>query len=528
MRKLLVFLLCFSVLVLQAAAPAGRIREVHLDGAMDGTLTLDMTFSRNVSAVQLEVMDAQRRRILYRSGLKPQKGKLHFSEKSAYPVEPWSAETPATYSLKVSAFTPQGLKEIRVYPFAFRKVEWRRNRLLLNGRGVRIKGLRQTALLPEGTVTDGDLLQAIRSLKQLNINAVSADYRPGDASWATLCDRFGLYVVPAELLDSCTVLPERELRYRYRDIWSAGMPWALEVSNGCSFRSLSDVCLYWSLEADGVPLRSGLVEQLFAAPQETETLDLGITPQQLEALPGTLTLTLRYELKRPWSLLEAGTEIACEQLLLRDERPVLMDCEGPAVTLADSPERCTFSGAGWSLAFDKRSGGLISYQSVQREWLAEPLLPDLPEPALLRFNVLPLEQGYWVEAVYSSGRVGYQLAPDGSLSGVADGTLRMALPASCDRLDFLGLGPWENLPGSCDAALLGRYHQPVSGSGPHTGLRVFSVLDASGNGIRLVSPLDFTAEARAYTPDGRLLTDVRFSAAEDTEFRFVLTAVKKD
>ena len=116
---------------------------------------------------------------------------------------------------------------------------------------MRLKGLRETSLLPEGEASEGDLLYAIRELKQLNINAVSADYRPADTRWSTLCDRFGLYVVPAEWLDPRDTSGNvRELRHRYRDIRTSGTPDNLQVTNGCSFRDLLDVRMRWSLESD--------------------------------------------------------------------------------------------------------------------------------------------------------------------------------------------------------------------------------------------------------------------------------------
>ena len=502
MRKLICLFLALCTLL--AAKPAGRIRQVQVDGAPDGSLTVEAEVARNVTAVQLEVADAQGRRILLRGGLQPQKGKLHFAERIAFPIQAWSAEHPVVYTLTVSAYTPRGLQELRVLPFTFRKLEWRRNHMLLNGRAVKPKGLRHTDLLPEGNPTEAEFLAAIRKLKQLNINAVSADYRPQDAAWAALCDRYGLYVAPPELLDSLAA-PEADwaLQHRYRDIRTAGTPWTLEVTNGFAFRDLSDVRLRWSLEADGEPVRTGTREYLLAGPGETLRLDLGVTPEQVAALQGTVTLTVRYELKRPWSLLPADTEIAHDQLLLQDRRPVLMDCEGPAVKLTEGPEGYVFSGAGWSLCFDRLTGALTTYN----------LVPDVPDASLRRFQVTQQEQGWWVEAVYGTGRLDWRISPDGSLHVEADLPLRFQLPAACDRLDYFGLGPQD---------LLGRYRQPVAGSGPHRGLRVFRVLDAAGTGLEVSAPLDFTAEARTYTPDGRLVTDVRLSAPEEATFIFVL------
>ena len=103
-----------------------------------------------------------------------------------------------------------------------------------------------------------------------------------------------------------------EVRYQYRNILTGGTPEALEVHNEFFFRDLSDVRLLWTLEADGEAVRTGVVENLSAKPQETTCVTLGVGP--LEDLPGTLTLTVRYVLKSAWPLLPAGTEIAYDQV----------------------------------------------------------------------------------------------------------------------------------------------------------------------------------------------------------------------
>ena len=507
-------------LVLRAKTPAG-LGELHISATPDGHLTVDATVGRRVTSVQLELADAQDRRLLLRGGLQPQKGRVHFEERLSFPVQPWSAENPVTYMLKVWVFSPGGLQELRFFPFAFRTVEQRRGRWVVNATAVQPKGLRHTDLLPEGDCSEGDLLYAIRQLKQLNINAVCEDYRSGDAQWSTLCDRFGLYRVPAQLLDSCAAAPQA-LRYRFRDIRTAGTPWVLEVTNGYFFRDLADVRLCWSLESDGEPVKTGEVEWLNAGPQETVQLNLGVSPQQLEGLPGTLTLTVRYVLKRDRSLLQAGTELCAQQLLLRDNRPVLMDCEGAAIGQAQQPGRTVFSGPSWSVAFDPSTGGLCSLVRDGREWLAEPLLPDLPEARPRRFNVVTLDQACLVEVSWPDAAVSYRIAADGSVSGVANAPLRLALPAACNRVDFLGLGPEETLPDSTEGALLGRYRQAAGEAGVHSGLRFYRLLDAAGAGLEVSSPLDFTAAVRPYTPDGRLLTSLRLSAPADAPFFFVI------
>ncbi len=334
-----------------------------------------------------------------------------------------------------------------------------------------------------------------------------------------------------------------EVKYQYRNILTGGTPEALEVHNEFFFRDLSDVRLLWTLEADGEAVRTGVVESLSAKPQETTCVTLGVGP--LEDLPGTLTLTVRYVLKRAWPLLSAGTEIAYDQLLLRDARPVMLEAEGGKVGVYDSSSTLVLSGttdaagtagerkAVWTASFNKKTGALTSYTLERKELLSAPLMPCFNRATfeLKEFSVTPQESSCLVEVTYApiggvaTVSVFYYMAADGSLSvveslsdagGLSDAPdlfrfgMRFAMPGAYDTVDFFGLGPWENYADRCSAALLGRYRQKVADqyhygyvrtqeSGTHTGLRFFRVLDGDGNGLEMASAVDFSASALPFS-----------------------------
>ncbi len=356
-----------------------------------------------------------------------------------------------------------------------------------------------------------------------------------------------------------------EVRYQYRNILSSGTPEALSIHNEFFFRDLADVRLLWTLEADGESVLTGVVEDLAVKPQETLVKNLGIGP--LDAYPGTLTLKLRYVLKKAWPLQEAGSEIAYDQLLLRDSRPVLMECEGGRLGVFDSSRSLVLSGtleapgtaggreAVWTASFDKSSGALTSYTLERKELLSAPLMPcfnravienDLGAGLQFRqglwrnpvfevesFNLTPQDGACLVEVEYKplDGKAAvslfYRVASDGSLSIVermADAGalseapdlfrfgMAFAMPASFDQIDFFGLGPWENYIDRRSSALLGRYRQKVADqyhygyvrtqeSGTHTGLRFFRILDEGGNGLEVISPVDFSASALPFSLD---------------------------
>ena len=364
-----------------------------------------------------------------------------------------------------------------------------------------------------------------------------------------------------------------EVRYQYRNILTSGTPEALKVYNEFFFKDLKDVRLLWTIEADGLPVRSGVVEDLPAGPQETIELNLGTG--LLEGLEGTLALTVRYVLKKAWPLQPAGSELAYDQIILRDVRPLLLECEGGRVGIYDSARTLVLSGtlsapgtagertALWTASFDKTSGALSSYTLERKELLTQPLMPcfnravienDLgaglqfrqglwrnPVFEVASFAVTPQDDACLVEVEYApiGGKAGvsvfYRISADGSLSVVERMTdagglseapdlfrfgMAFAMPSSFDRLDFFGLGPWENYIDRRSSALLGRYKQSVSEqyhygyvrtqeSGTHTGLRFFRILDEGGNGLEVLSPLDFSASAIPYS-----IEDLDVAAAE--------------
>ena len=354
-----------------------------------------------------------------------------------------------------------------------------------------------------------------------------------------------------------------EVKYQYRNILTGGTPEALEVHNEFFFRDLSDIRLLWTLEADGVAVRTGVVENLVMKPQETGYVSLGLGA--LDQYQGTLALTVRYVLKRAWPLLPAGSEIAYDQLLLRDQRPAMLEFEGGKVGVYDSSSTLVLSGtmdacgtagerkAVWTASFNKKTGALSSYTLERKELLSAPLMPcfnrapvenDLgagfqfrlglwrnPSFEVKDFTVTPQDGSCLVEVEYApiggvaAVSVFYRVAADGSLSvvesmtdagGLSDAPdlfrfgMRFAMPGNYDTVDFFGLGPWENYIDRNSAALLGRYRQKVADqyhygyvrtqeSGTHTGLRFFRVLDGDGNGFEVLSPLDFSASALPYS-----------------------------
>ena len=355
-----------------------------------------------------------------------------------------------------------------------------------------------------------------------------------------------------------------EVRYQYRNILTtAGShPGVVNVYNENFFKDLSRYRLLWALEADGMPVRTGVVEKLDVAPQATAAMDLGIG-----ALPEgkVVTLTVRYQLKEADGLLPAGHEVAYDQLILRDDPALPVGTPEPvkgAVKADETPSTICFSGtveragtlnkrfATWEVTIDKALGALSSYVLDGEELISEPMLPcfdraltenDLGAGFQHRFalwrgldfkvgNVSTAASGNaWqvdVTLVPINGKgivkVTYLVDPNGkvavseSLKDVSDAQylfrfgMRFAMPGQYSDLDFFGLGPWENYSDRCSAALLGHYRQRVEDqyhygyvraqeSGTHTGMRWMRLVDAAGTGLELCAPTPFSASALPFS-----------------------------
>jgi Beta-galactosidase/beta-glucuronidase len=119
----------------------------------------------------------------------------------------WSAETPFLYELRATMLDgAKSAKITEVIPvkIGFRKVEIVGRQLLVNGKAILIKGADRHELDPDGgyVVPIERMVQDIKVMKSLNINAVRTSHYPNDSRWYDLCDLYGLYVVAEANLES--------------------------------------------------------------------------------------------------------------------------------------------------------------------------------------------------------------------------------------------------------------------------------------------------------------------------------------
>ncbi|MGC9397792.1 MAG: glycoside hydrolase family 2 TIM barrel-domain containing protein [Anaerolineae bacterium] len=109
----------------------------------------------------------------------------------------WTAETPNLYTLRLILRDNAGhVLQTERTRVGFRTVEIKNGQFCVNGRPVTIRGVNRHEHDPDTghTVTEASMLQDIRLMKRLNVNAVRTSHYPNQSRWLELCDEFGLYV----------------------------------------------------------------------------------------------------------------------------------------------------------------------------------------------------------------------------------------------------------------------------------------------------------------------------------------------
>ncbi|USD66634.1 beta-galactosidase [Vibrio sp. SCSIO 43136] len=120
-----------------------------------------------------------------------------FSTLAVREPKQWSAELPNLYRVVVSLLCPDGQHlESESYNVGFRAVEIKDGQLTLNGEPLLIRGVNRHEHHPElgHVMTEEDMIQDIKLLKQNNFNAVRTAHYPNHPRWYELCDEYGLYV----------------------------------------------------------------------------------------------------------------------------------------------------------------------------------------------------------------------------------------------------------------------------------------------------------------------------------------------
>lgn len=120
-------------------------------------------------------------------------------------IEPWSAEEPRRYPLRISLRAPDGsVVETAELQVGFRRVEIAGRDLLINGRRVLIRGVNRHDFDPRSgrVVSAMDLRADLVAMKRFGFNAVRTSHYPNDPAFLELTDELGLYVIAEADIES--------------------------------------------------------------------------------------------------------------------------------------------------------------------------------------------------------------------------------------------------------------------------------------------------------------------------------------
>ena len=176
-----------------------RVTPDLVNNYKDGVLNISTKVKGN-GKLAFILFDKDGKQVATTTGV-AKNGTANFSLQVANPQK-WSAETPYLYTLQVSlmgALKKDAMKAASMTPVkvGFRKVEIKNKQFLVNGQPVLIKGANRHEMDPDGgyVLSMERMIQDIKTMKRLNINAVRTCHYPDDPRWYELCDEYGIYVV---------------------------------------------------------------------------------------------------------------------------------------------------------------------------------------------------------------------------------------------------------------------------------------------------------------------------------------------
>lgn len=387
------------------------------------------------------------------------------------------------------------------------------------------------------------------------IYAYGGDFNRFDASKQNFCDN-GL-VNPDRLPNPHM----SEVAYYYQNIWvTAGdlSKGEIKVYNENFFKNLSAYYMKWELMKDGLVERSGIVDNLDIAPQQTQsiTLALGDIHNENEWL-----LNVQFIQKNRENLIPAGHIVAKNQVVLNEYKAPSMKLEdvheiNNIITpiVKDENINCLeIVGYNFNIQFNKKTGYMDSYyvngtQMIKQGGMLSPNFWRAPtdndygadlqkkyavwkNPGInlmsLRYKIIQGQIVVWAEyemknvqakllLTYTINNIGHVKVnqrmitysnvkmPDMFRFG-----MQLVMPKSFEYISYYGRGPIENYSDRKYSADIGLYNQSVTEqfypyirpqeTGNKTDIRWWKLLNMKGDGLMFVAEAPFSASALHYT-----------------------------
>ncbi len=353
-----------------------------------------------------------------------------------------------------------------------------------------------------------------------------------------------------------------EVQKCYQNILTTMMPnaaGAISVYNENFYIDLKNYLLEWQLIADGKPVQAGVFDNLTAAPQSNQVINLGYSvPEKSKEV----FLNLTYKLKAKTGLLPAGQEVAWEQLAVKETalQPIKFAQSATPLNYTEAAGKLIINGKFSQVTFDKTSGFLtqITHHGLNMIKEGEGLKPNFwrgptdndfganrqnklvawkkstKQQELKSLTINRKENNVIITAVYglpevtSALTIMYEINELGQVlvdqklevDKTADVKkmpvplrfgMQLTLPVQFDRIKYYGRGPGENYRDRKYCTPVGLYEQTVSEqfypyvrpqeTGNKTDIRWWQLSDPDGRGLKITSDILFNATALHYTTD---------------------------
>ena len=170
------------------ARPKGHIEDIRTESVFSGDLS-EVRLRTTVEAsarVQVSLYDEEGHPVGEGTEITVEAPKL------------WSAEKPYLYTVRLAVYDKAGkLQECTFFKHGFRQVEFRNNKLYINGVLTYLKGADRHDIHPVHgkAVPVESMVEDILLMKRYNLNAVRTSHYPNDPKMYALYDYYGLYIV---------------------------------------------------------------------------------------------------------------------------------------------------------------------------------------------------------------------------------------------------------------------------------------------------------------------------------------------
>ena len=119
-------------------------------------------------------------------------------------VQLWYDESPIQYKVLVELSKKGKTIEAYKLPVAFRKIEVDGNKILLNGKKFKIRGVNRHEFSPDQgwVISKEEMIKDLELMKQGNVNFIRNSHYPNDPRWYELCNQYGIMIMDEPNIES--------------------------------------------------------------------------------------------------------------------------------------------------------------------------------------------------------------------------------------------------------------------------------------------------------------------------------------